>query len=254
MHSSLSLEQPAPAWLIEHSFEERQLGVLKSGKEAEVFLVERVSAEGSCLLAHKRFRPRYPKQGELRELGFSKGTIYRHDLVYYQGWGLRGRVQRAVDQGSKFGHEVMASMWPENEFAMLRRAWRAGAPVPYPVERTDDGLLMEFIGDRSAAAPRLVQARLDRSELASAWDQLVDGLRALTRGRVVHADLSVYNVLWHEGRLVIIDFPQAVDVRENPAAPDLLHRDLVNVGTWFSRRGIAVDPDAVFAELLAEMF
>jgi RIO kinase 1 len=174
--------------------------------------------------------------------------------VYHQGWNLRGRVQRAVDQGTKFGHEVMATMWPENEYGMLRRAWRAGAAVPYPVERTDDGILMEFIGDLSSAAPRLVQARLDRPELASAWEQLVDSLRALTRAKVVHADLSVYNLLWWKGRLVVIDFPQAVDVTENPAGPDLLHRDLLNVATWFNRRGTAIDPDAVFTDLLAEMF
>ena len=254
MHPSLSLERPAPAWLIEHSFEERQLGVLKSGKEAEVFLVERVSAQGSCLLAHKRFRPRYPKQGELRELGFSKGTIYRHDRVYHQGWAMGTRDRRAVNQGTRFGHELMGVMWPVNEFAMLQRGWRAGASVPYPVERTEDGLLMEFIGARLQAAPRLVQARLDRAELTSAWTQLIDSLRALTAAKVVHADLSVYNMLWWEGRLVVIDFPQAVDVTMNPAGPDLLHRDLLNVATWFNRHGVSVDPDAVFAELLAEMF
>jgi RIO kinase 1 len=254
VHLRLSVDRPDPPWLIEHSFEERQLGVLKSGKEAEVFLVERVSAEGSCLLAHKRFRPRYPKKGELRELGFSKATKYRHDAVYHEGWNLATRVQRAVDRKTHFGHEVMAALWPENEFAMLRRAWRGGAPVPYPVQRTDDGVLMEFIGSELQSAPRLVQARLEPAELASAWSQLADGLRALTRAGVVHADLSVYNLLWWEGRMVIIDFPQAVDVTMNPVAPDLLHRDLNNVVAWFNRRGFVIDAEAVFADLLGEMY
>src|SRR5438105_3767780 len=72
-------QRPVPSWLITHSYEDRDAGVLKSGKEAEVFLVERVSSQGSCLLVHKRYRPRYPKKGELQELGFSKGTIYRAD-------------------------------------------------------------------------------------------------------------------------------------------------------------------------------
>ena len=58
------------------------------------------------------------------------------------------------------------------EWAILRRAWEAGASVPYPVERTEDGLLMEFIGDESEAAPKLAQARLSADELASAWQQL----------------------------------------------------------------------------------
>jgi RIO kinase 1 len=250
----LSVDRPDPPWLIDHSFEERQLGVLKSGKEAEVFLVERVSAAGSCLLAHKRFRPRYPKKGELRALGFSKGTIYRHDRVYHEGWNLATRDRRAVKDGTHFGHELMGALWPVNEFAMLRRGWLAGASVPYPVERTADGILMEFIGERQQAAPRLVHARLEPAELASAWVQLADSLRALTRAHVVHGDLSVYNLLWWDGGLVVIDFPQAVDPTMNPAAPDLLHRDVLNVTTWFNRHGFDIDAEAVFADLLGEMF
>lgn len=104
------------------------------------------------------------------------------------------------------------------------------------------------------AAPRLVDARLGAVGLADAWSQLVDNLRLLTRAGVVHADLSVYNVLWWQGRVVIIDFPQAVDVIVNPAAPGLLHRDLVNVATWFGRRGVRIDAERVFGQLLAVMW
>ena len=166
MRDLIAPDRPAPAWLIEHSFEEHRLGVLKSGKEAEVFLVERRSPSGSCLLAHKRYRPRYPSPGELRELGFSKGTIYHHDLVYRQGWFLNSRDRRAVQKKTAHGRDVTAQLWPLNEFEMLRRAWDAGASVPYAVERTEDGILMEYVGDRSRAAPRLAEARLSRDEVA----------------------------------------------------------------------------------------
>ena len=134
---------------------------------------------------------------------------------------------------------------------MLRRAWDAGASVPYPVEQTDHGLLMEFIGDESQAAPKLVQARLSAAELASAWQQLVANLRALTAAGLVHADLSAYNLLWWEGRLVVIDLPQAVEFTTNADAFDLLHRDVTNVGAWFARRGVAMDVEALYAELVA---
>jgi len=165
--------RPVPEWLVDESFDDRPAGVLKSGKEAEVFLVERESADGSCLLAHKRYRPRYPKMGELRELGFSKGTIYRADKVYRAGWNLKQRDRRAVDMGSRHGHEVSSQMWPNNELAMLQRAWRAGASVPYPVSRTDDGVLMEFIGERDQAAPRLVNAHLSAADVESAREQIL---------------------------------------------------------------------------------
>ena len=133
---------------------------------------------------------------------------------------------------------------------MLRRAWQAGASVPYPVEQTEDGLMMEFIGDDSQAAPKLAQARLSDEELASAWQQLVGSVLALTMAGLVHADLSAYNLLWWEGRLVVIDLPQAVEFTTNTDAFDLLHRDVANVGEWFGRRGLAIDVEAVYAELV----
>jgi RIO kinase 1 len=248
-------ERPPPAWLISHSFDERAAGVLKSGKEAEVFLVERVADDGSsCLLAHKRYRPRYPGQGELRELGFSKGTIYRADKVYRAGWDLKRRERAAIDGGSRFGHRLAAALWPANEMAMLRRAWQAGASVPYPVERTTDGVLMEFVGDRERAAPRLAEARLDGDQLAAALDQLLASLRAMTAAGVVHGDLSAYNALWWHERLVLIDFPQAIDASANPHAPELLHRDVVNVSDWFGRRRLAVDAEALYAEMIGLLF
>ena len=251
MRELLAPNRPAPAWLIEHSFEDHRLGVLKSGKEAEVFLVERRSPDRSCLLAHKRYRPRRPARGELRELGFSKRTVYRHDQVYRAGWNLNARDRRAVAGATDYGRRLKGQVWPMNEMAMLERAWRAGASVPYPVERTDDGVLMEFIGNREQAAPRLVDARLETAELPEAFEQLVESLRALTAAHVVHADLSVYNLLWWRGRLVIIDLPQAVDVTENADALDLLHRDVENVCTWFARHRIECDPQAIFSELVA---
>ncbi len=253
MSVSASTSRPAPDWLISDAFEEHTVGVLKSGKEAEVFLVERASTEGGCLLAHKRYRPRRPRyKGELRELGFSKGTIYRHDAVYRTGWHFNSRDRRAVETRTRYGKDLTEGLWPDNEIAMLRRAWNCGASVPYPVDRTDDGVLMEYLGDRSGAAPRLVDARLSPDGLHDAWHQLLESLHLLTRAGVVHADLSVYNLLWWRGRLVIIDFPQAVDAITNLEAMHLLERDVANVATWFGRRGVQIDPGAVFAELLAE--
>jgi RIO kinase 1 len=252
VHRSPARPNEAPAWLIDEPFEEASLGTLKSGKEAEVFLIERRYAGGSTvLLAHKRYRPRRPSAGELRELGFAHGTSYHNDAVYRSGWYLASRDQRAVDNHTAHGSEVVERMWPIQEMAMLERAWAAGASVPYPLERTDDGVVMEFIGDFEQAAPRLAQAKLSSREIASAWEQLLDSIRALTAVGLVHGDLSAYNVLWWKGRVVLIDLPQAVEFTTNTDAPELLHRDLGNVATWFGRRGVPVDVEAVFAELLA---
>jgi RIO kinase 1 len=243
------------AWPDGEPYEDHPRGTLKSGKEAEIFLVERRFARsGPRLLAHKRYRPRYPGKDELRELGFSNSTSYRGDAIYKAGWNLRSRDRRAIEAGnrSRYGHELGAQLWPYQEWTMLRRAWEAGASVPYPVEKTDDGVLMEFIGDpaRLEAAPKLAQARLSADELPSAWEQVLANLFALTLAGLVHADLSAYNLLWHDGRLVMIDLPQAVEFTTNTDAFELLHRDVGNIGEWFTRRGLALDLEAIYAELV----
>ena len=255
MSLNVTGDPPVPPWLITHSYEDRAAGVLKSGKEAEVFLVERVGDDGSShLLAHKRYRPRYPRKGELQELGFSKGTIYRADAVYQAGWSLKPRERRALEAGSRFGNKLAASMWPYIEKSTLDRAWRAGASVPYAVELTEDGVLMEYIGNQDGAAPRLAGAGLSHEQARDARDQLLDSLRALSSERIVHCDLSAYNMLWWQGRLVIIDFPQAVDAFSNPQAPDLLHRDLRNVHEWFDRQRAGFDVEQVFVELVTLLY
>jgi RIO kinase 1 len=123
--------------------------------------------------------------------------------------------------------------------------------VPFPVARTADGVLMQYIGDRATAAPRLVHAGLARTEVRHAAGQLLENLRRMAEEGIVHADLSVYNLLWWEEELWIIDVPQAVDIAANSSALEFLHRDLLNVSGWFRSRDVAFDPETLFAELVA---
>jgi RIO kinase 1 len=248
------LRGPSFAWPDGEAYTDHPRGTLKSGKEAEIFLLERrFEHSGPRLLAHKRYRIRFPGKDELRAEGFSNATSFRRHAMYREGWLLGARDRRALAAGNKSRHglELSSALWPMQEWAMIRRAWEAGVSVPYPVEQTEDGLLMEYIGDESGAAPKLVQARLGTDELASAWSQLTDALRSLTTDGLVHADLSAYNLLWWNGRLVVIDLPQAVEFTSNPDAFELLHRDVSNVGEWFGKRGVAVDVEAVYADLVS---
>lgn len=243
-----------PDWVITDQYADTALGVLKSGKEAEVFVVERTRLDGSgrCLLAHKRYRPRSVKtKGELETLGFSRASTFVNDHVYNEGRRFRrSRERRAVERMTDYGKRILNERWMGFELDVMTRVWQAGGPVPYPVEFAGDGMLLEYIGDDEQAAPTLGQARLSKAELASAAEQLVEGLRCLMEVGIVHADLSAFNLLWWDGSLRFIDFPQAVDLAINPSGLELLHRDIENVTTWFERRGTRVDPDALFAELL----
>src|SRR5438093_5949714 len=83
-----------PPWLVEddHSAHHQDVdrGVLKTGKEAEVFLVERRSGSRSCLLAHKRYRPHKVGKGDLEALGFQKATTFTSATPYLDGRAFGG--------------------------------------------------------------------------------------------------------------------------------------------------------------------
>ncbi len=109
---------------------------------------------------------------------------------------------------------------------------------------------LEYVGSWEMAAPQLSASRLTRSQLIDAFEQLVAGLRTITAAGFAHGDLSSYNLLWWEDRLWFIDFPQSIDVAANLQGIEFLHRDVLNVCEWFQRRGLAVDAEEVFADLL----
>ncbi len=252
------VERAAPAWLTAGGTEDEVLGLLKTGKEAEVFIVERRTLDGdrAALLAHKRYRPtKVTRKGELEELGFSRARTFAHDAKYHEGRKFRySREQRAVERMTDLGKRILAERWPGQELDTLAVAHQAGVTVPYPVEFTGDGLLMQLIGDDGVAAPRLVNARLSPEQLRVALAQVVDDLGALTRTGTVHADLSPYNLLWWRDRCWMIDFPQAVDLLQNPHGFELLHHDVITMTTWFARKGVECDGEALYAQLLAEAF
>ena len=248
----------APAWLTAGDTVDEVLGPLKTGKEAEVLLVERRRLDGRerALLVHKRYRPwKVSHKGELEAGGFARARTFTTDQRYNDGRAIRNsRDARAVADKTSRGRQVAATLWADREVDALRRAGDAGVSVPYLVEPTGEGALMQLLGDETGAALRLIDARLDAQQVACAHEQLRDDLVLLLRTGLVHADLSPYNVLWWDDRAWLIDLPQAVDVGVNEHALDLLHHDVTTMATWFRRKGLDVDGEAWFAELLTEAF
>jgi RIO kinase 1 len=228
--------RPYPGWLVtELGAVDTELGILKTGKEADVFLLRRgvPGTDRSCLLAAKRYRS-------------AEHRMFHRDAGYLEGRRTReSRVNRAVASRSAFGREAIAGQWASAEFAALSRLYAAGIPVPYPAQILGTELLLEFIGSADGtAAPRLAETRPDPAALTALWDQLVRALVDLARDGLAHGDLSAYNLLVDEGRLVMIDLPQVVDVIANPRGAWFLTRDGENVGRWFAQHGLAgVDPE-----------
>ena len=221
--------RPHPDWLVtDLAAVDTELGILKTGKEADVFLIRRGVPQGrSCLLAAKRYRD-------------AEHRMFHRDSGYLEGRRTRDtRVNRAAASRTAFGRQAIAGQWAAAEFNALSRLYAAGVAVPYPVQVLETELLLEFIGSADGiAAPRLAETRPDPAELAGLWDQLVQALVALARDGLAHGDLSAYNLMVHDGRLVMIDLPQVVDVIANPQGAMYLTRDAENVGRWFTAHGL----------------
>jgi len=242
--------EPRPDWVrTEHAAVDDELGMLKTGKEADVFLVRRhiPDTDKVSMLAAKRYR-----DGDHR--------LFHRDAGYLEGRRVRrSRENRAMAKRTSFGKEMIAGQWAVAEFGALSRLWEIGQAsglvrVPYPVQLIGTELMMEFIGDweTGEAAPRLAQVRTEPDGLADLWQQMTDALSVLARAQVAHGDLSPYNTLVHDGTLVLIDLPQIVDVVANPQGADFIARDVRNVSGWFTQRGLKVDADELLDRLLHE--
>jgi RIO kinase 1 len=239
--------EPRPAWVITAlGAVDTELGVLKTGKEADVHLLERwvPDTDVRVLLAAKRYRA-------------PEHRLFHRDAGYLEGRRVRAsRVTRAMAGRTSFGREAIAGQWAAAEFGALATLWDlgrryGGVRVPYPVQVVGTELLLEFVGEPDGtAAPRLVQTRPLPAELRDLWDQLVASLTVLARAGLAHGDLSPFNVLVHRGELVLIDLPQVVDVVVNPQGPAFLHRDVTVMANWFAARGLEVDAAALTADLL----
>ena len=241
---------PRPEWVrTEHAAVDTELGMLKTGKEADVYLVRRElpDTDKVSVLAAKRYR-----DGDHR--------LFHRDAGYLEGRRVRrSREMRAMTNRTAFGKEMIAGQWAMAEFGALSHLWQVGQEsglvrVPYPVQLIGTELMMEFVGDweTGEAAPRLAQMRAEPAELADLWRQMTDALSVLARAQVAHGDLSPYNTLVHEGQLVLIDLPQIVDVVANPQGADFIARDVRNVAAWFTQRGLRVDADDLLDRLLHE--
>ena len=224
------------------------LGVLKTGKEADVHLLERATPGSS----RERCSPR---SGTGRaSTGCSTGT----PGTSRAGASAAPRDPRDGEpDGVRPRHHRRAS-GPARSSPRSPGCGSSGAtPVPYPVQLLGTELLLEFVGEADGtAAPRLAQVRPDAGELRAYWRQTVDALTVLARAGLAHGDLSPYNVLVHARRLVLIDLPQVVDVVANPQGPAFLARDVRTMTAWFARaragpgrRGRAT---ALTARLLAD--
>ncbi len=219
---------------------------VSSGKEATVFCCEAHPATGQKLLAAKIYRPRMFR-------ALRNDAIYRYSRVQRdeQGQAEHGNSRRgsAATRKTEKGRAAQVASWIEYEYLTQRIMFEYGGDVPRPFAHVGNTILMEYLGARDQAAPRLSDVVLEAEEAQPLFDCILHNIElALVRGRI-HADLSAHNILYWEGKVSLIDFAQAVDPYHNSDVFSLLSRDVERTCQYFARYGVESDAQALARDM-----
>ena len=188
-------------------------GCISTGKEANVYYAE--SSEGERAV-----------------------KIYKTSILVFKDRDKYVTGEYRFRHGyCKSNPRKMVKVWAEKEMRNLKRLYSAGIPCPLPVGLKNHVLIMSLIGESGQAAPRLKNAELNPSQMRDAYGQLVLMMRKMFHTcRLIHADLSEYNLLWLHDTLYVIDVSQSVE-HDHPHSMEFLKKDVENMTRYFSKEG-----------------
>ena len=240
------------AWLLdsltgiyEHQWISDVLRKVKGGKEASVYLCKAGTEMSAPFVAAKIYRPR-----SLRNL--KNDAQYRVGRVDLDADGTalwKEADKNAIAKRTSYGEEVRHRSWIAYEFKTMERLFAAGADVPQPYAMEKNAIVMDYIGDESSAAPILNSVSLTAGEAQELLDRVIHNMDVMLANECIHGDLSAYNILYWNGAITLIDFPQIVLPGSNPAAWNIFLRDAVRVCDYFSAQGLRCDARRIAADL-----
>jgi RIO kinase 1 len=220
--------------LIDEGLIDSVLRQLKSGKEADVYVVR----HGDETLAAKVYK-------EAQQRSFRQAVDYTENRKV-----RNSRAARAMAKGTRYGRAQQEEAWRSAEVDALYRLAAAGVRVPRPFNFHEGVLLMELVVDAQGdAAPRLNDMPLTAEEARQHHAALLDEVVRMLCAGVIHGDLSEFNILLAAHGPVIIDLPQAVDAAGNNHAPRMLLRDVDNLRGFFGRHAPELLPTRYGAEI-----
>jgi RIO kinase 1 len=206
--------------LVAEGFIQSIVRPLKSGKEAEVFVVV-VDGVQRAAKVYKGM-----KQRTFRN---------RHDYLDGRQSG-DSRQQRAMDKGSRFGKKQSEEAWQGAEAKAMATLHAAGVRIPRVHQHLDGVIVMDLVVDaQGQPAPQLAMCRFSKDEALYCHRFLMHQIARMLHAGLVHGDLSEFNILFGANGPVIIDLPQAIDAVKNNNAKRILIRDVANVTRFFSR-------------------
>jgi RIO kinase 1 len=221
---------------------------VKAGKEASVYLCRSGEQVQAPLVAAKVYRPRM-----LRNL--------RDDHLYREGREVLDEAGKAIlDLGmlkaqhkrTVYGEQIRHQSWIAHEFTALQTLFEAGADVPCPYEMAHNSILMGYLGDERLPAPILNDIHLTRNEAGLLFERVLHNLHLLLACERVHGDLSAYNILYWEGAITLIDFPQVISPHTNRSAYPIFKRDVSRLCEYFCAQGLSLQPGCLAADLWQE--
>ncbi|XP_052895148.1 serine/threonine-protein kinase RIO3 [Anopheles moucheti] len=202
-------------------------GVISTGKEA-VILHGETDPYNPNLMEDE---PIPPKEVAIKVFSTTLNEFKQRDRYIKDDFRFAGRF-------SKQNARTVINMWAEKELRNLNRIQRVGILCPKIVALRKNVLVMEFIGENMIPAPKLKEAILTDLQLNDAYQEVVEIMHKLYKeAHLVHADLSEYNILMHDGHCWIIDVAQSVEPG-HPGALEFLMRDCDNISTFFTKRGV----------------
>ncbi|KAL1977870.1 hypothetical protein VTN31DRAFT_729 [Thermomyces dupontii] len=211
-------------------------GCLSTGKEANVYHAAHEDDDGSV------------SQRAVK--------IYKTSILVFKDRDKYVSGEFRFRQGyNKSSNRSMVKLWAEKEMRNLRRIHTAGIPSPEPLYLRLHVLVMGFVGNsKGVPAPRLKDVEFDMPDPVSRWRELYLDLVSYMRTmyhtcRLVHADLSEYNVLYHNDKPYIIDVSQSVE-HDHPRSYDFLRMDIKNVTDFFRRKGVETLPERTVFEFI----
>ena len=229
----------------EHKWITDVLRRLKGGKEASVYLCRSGPAIDSPLVAAKVYRPR-----SLRNL--KNDSQYRTGRVDLDENGhviVKDGDLHAMEKRTNYGEELRHQSWIAYEVQTLEMLHKAGADVPRPYAMEKNAILMDYIGDIDGAAPTLNSVGLDRDEVKPLYERVLQNIDLLLTHQRIHGDLSAYNILYWDGDISLIDFPQVVQPDSNPAAWSIFLRDVTRICQYLASQGLRRDARKLATEL-----
>ena len=182
----------------------------------------------------------------------------KNDLLYREGREvldadgheiLDGRMQRAMRKRTEYGQQLMHTSWLEHEFSALQRLSTAGSDVPVPYAADQNAILMDYVGDETLGAPTLNSIHLEPEEVIPLFDRVIKNIEIMLSQELVHGDLSAYNILYWQGVITLIDFPQAIYPRQNRNSYRIFERDVVRICQYFASQGLENHPRRLAADL-----